>query len=55
MIEKRWDLASTATYNFICATSDNTFPKKKKSFCFNHPHDSAAGLRSRKDWKFKIF
>jgi hypothetical protein len=24
------------------------FPEKKTSFCFNHPHNSATGLRSQK-------
>jgi hypothetical protein len=34
---------------------DDTFPKKKIHFYFNHPCDPVAGLRSLKGRKFKIF
>jgi hypothetical protein len=34
---------------------DDMSPKKKISFCFNHPRDPVVGLRSRTGWKFKIF
>jgi hypothetical protein len=32
-----------------------SLPKKKMSFCFNHPRNPSTGLRSLKVWEFKIF
>jgi hypothetical protein len=44
-----------ALYVWQVTQCDDTFPKEKIPFCFNHLCDPTVGLRSQKGRKFKIF
>jgi hypothetical protein len=44
-----------ALYVLQMTQCDDTFPKERIHFCFNHSCNLATGLRSQKCRKFKVF